>query len=207
MMYKLKKQLPNIITLSRIISLVVGFILFMKGNTILSLIFYIYGAISDSIDGYFARKLNAYTKFGQYLDAISDKLYFLSLIIILLVNKKYLIILPMIMELIISIINYLMLKKNKKVFTERVFKTTLLIITLIAALLSIEIKIFNYLYIIFLVLTTYFHIETICAYINQLHGKSKENIVSFKGKKISEKIKLLLDEFMQYIKNPIKIIK
>ena len=199
MMYKLKKQLPNIITLSRIISLVVGFILFMKGNTILSLIFYIYGAISDSIDGYFARKLNAYTKFGQYLDAISDKLYFLSLIIIL----------PMIMELIISIINYLMLKKNKKVFTERVgkFKTTLLIITLIAALLSIEIKIFNYLYIIFLVLTTYFHIETICAYINQLHGKSKENIVSFKGKKISEKIKLLLDEFMQYIKNPIKIIK
>ena len=42
----------------------------MKGNTILSLIFYIYGAISDSIDGYFARKLNAYTKFGQYLDAI-----------------------------------------------------------------------------------------------------------------------------------------
>ena len=206
MMYKLKKQLPNIITLSRIISLVVGFILFMKGNTILSLIFYIYGAISDSIDGYFARKLNAYT---QYLDAISDKLYFLSLIIILLVNKKYLIILPMIMELIISIINYLMLKKNKKVFTERVgkFKTTLLIITLIAALLSIEIKIFNYLYIIFLVLTTYFHIETICAYINQLHGKSKENIVSFKGKKISEKIKLLLDEFMQYIKNPIKIIK
>ena len=97
MMYKLKKQLPNIITLSRIISLVVGFILFMKGNTILSLIFYIYGAISDSIDGYFARKLNAYTKFGQYLDAISDKLYFLSLIIILLVNKKYLIILPMIM--------------------------------------------------------------------------------------------------------------
>ena len=199
MMYKLKKQLPNIITLSRIISLVVGFILFMKGNTILSLIFYIYGAISDSIDGYFARRLNAYSKFGQYLDAISDKLYFLSLIIIL----------PMIMELIISIINYLMLKKNKKVFTERVgkFKTTLLIITLIVALLSIEIKIFNYLYIIFLVLTTYFHIETICAYINQLHGKSKENIVSFKGKKISEKIKLLLDEFMQYIKNPIKIIK
>ena len=66
---------------------------------------------------------------------------------------------------------------------------------------------FNYLYIIFLVLTTYFHIETICAYINQLHGKSKENIVSFKDKKISERIKLLLDEFMQYIKNPIKIIK
>ena len=53
-MYKLKKQLPNIITISRVISLVVGFILFMKGNIILSLVFYIYGAISDSIDGYLA---------------------------------------------------------------------------------------------------------------------------------------------------------
>ena len=78
----------------------------------------IYGAVSDMIDGYLARKLDAYSKMGQYLDAISDKLYFLSLIIILLVNKKYLIILPMIMELIISIINYLMLKKNKKVFID-----------------------------------------------------------------------------------------
>ena len=67
MMYKLKKQLPNIITLSRIISLVVGFILFMKGNTILSLIFYIYGAISDSIDGYFARRLNAYSPLLNYI--------------------------------------------------------------------------------------------------------------------------------------------
>lgn len=209
MIYKLKRNIPNIITISRIVSLILGFVFFIKNKIILSLIFYIYGAVSDALDGYFARKLSAYSKFGQYLDAISDKLYFLSLIIILLVNKKYLIILPMIMELIISIINYLMLKKNKKVFTERVgkFKTTLLIITLIAALLSIEIKIFNYLYIIFLVLTTYFHIETICAYINQFHGKSKENIVSFKGKKIGERIKLLLDEFMQYIKNPIKIIK
>ena len=209
MMYKLKKQLPNIITLSRIISLVVGFILFMKGNMILSLIFYIYGAISDSIDGYLARRLNAYSKFGQYLDAISDKLYFLSLIIILLINKKNLIILPLVMEIIISVINYLIVKRNKKVFTERIgkFKTTLLIITLLVALLSIKIKIFNCLYIILLVLTTYFHIETICAYINQFHGKSKENIVSFKGKKINEIIKLLLKEFVQYIKNPIKIIK
>ena len=207
MMYKLKKQLPNIITISRIISLVVGFILFMKGNTILSLIFYIYGAISDSIDGYFARKLNAYTKFGQYLDAISDKLYFLSLIIILLLNKKYLIIIPFIMEIIISIINYLIIKKNKKVFTERVgkFKTTLFMITLILGIISIKIYSFMYPYIVFLVLTIYFHIETIFAYINQYNGNSSEKKVSFKGKSIIERIRLLLKEFIYYIVKPIKI--
>ena len=82
-MYKFKKNIPNIITISRIISLILGFIFFIKDNIVVSLILYIYGAVSDMIDGYLARKLDAYSKMGQYLDAISDKLYFLSLIIIL----------------------------------------------------------------------------------------------------------------------------
>ena len=141
-MYKFKKNIPNIITISRIISLVLGFIFFIKDNIVVSLILYIYGAVSDMIDGYLARKLDAYSKMGQYLDAISDKLYFLSLIIILLIYKYYLMVTPLIIELIISVINYLILKKNKKVFTERVgkFKTTLLIIDLILGIISIKIK-------------------------------------------------------------------
>lgn len=208
-MYKLKKNLPNIITISRIISVILGFILLLKDNIIVSLILYIYGGISDAIDGYLARKLNAYSKLGQYLDAISDKLYFLSLIIILLLNKKYLIIIPLIMEIIISIINYIIIKKNKQSFTERVgkFKTTLFMITLILGIITIKINQINYLYITLLILTIYFHIETILAYINQLHGKSKEITISFKGKSVKERIKLLLREFIYYIIKPIKIIK
>lgn len=208
-MYKLKKLLPNIITITRIISLILGFILFIKDKIYLSLIFYIYGAISDTIDGYLARKLDAYTKLGQYLDAISDKLYFLSLIIILLINKNYLIILPLIMEIIITIINYLIVKKNKKVFTERIgkYKTTLLMITLILGIIEIKINNIKYLYIIFLVLTTYFHIGTIISYINQLNNKSSEIKINTKNKTIIERIKILLKEFIQYIIKPIKLIK
>lgn len=206
-MYRFKKMLPNIITISRIISLILGFNFFIKDNTLISLILYVYGAASDSIDGYLARRLEAYSKLGQYLDAISDKLYFLSLIIILLLNKKYLIIIPFIMETIISIINYLIIKKNKKVFTERVgkFKTTLFMITLILGIISIKIYSFMYPYIVFLVLTIYFHIETIFAYINQYNGNSSEKKVSFKGKSIIERIRLLLKEFIYYIVKPIKI--
>ena len=206
-MYRFKKMLPNIITISRIISLILGFIFFIKDNILISLILYVYGAVSDSIDGYLARRLDAYSKLGQYLDAISDKLYFLSLIIILLLNKKYLIIIPFIMETIISIINYLIIKKNKKVFTERVgkFKTTLFMITLILGIISIKIYSFMYPYIVFLVLTIYFHIETIFAYINQYNGNSSEKKVSFKGKSIIERIRLLLKEFIYYIVKPIKI--
>ena len=206
-MYRFKKMLPNIITISRIVSLILGFIFFIKDNILISLILYVYGAVSDSIDGYLARRLDAYSKLGQYLDAISDKLYFLSLIIILLLNKKYLIIIPFIMKIIITIINYLIIKKNKKVFTERVgkFKTTLFMITLILGIISIKIYSFMYPYIVFLVLTIYFHIETIFAYINQYNGNSSEKKVSFKGKSIIERIRLLLKEFIYYIVEPIKI--
>jgi CDP-diacylglycerol/glycerol-3-phosphate 3-phosphatidyltransferase len=207
MIYKLKRNIPNIITISRIVSLILGFVFFIKNKIILSLIFYIYGAVSDALDGYFARKLSAYSKFGQYLDAVSDKLYFLSLIIILLIYKYYLIVIPLIIELIISVINYLILKKNKKVFTERVgkFKTTLLIIDLILGIISIKIKEIIYPHIIILLLVLYFEFQTVFAYINQLNNKSKEKIVSFKGKNVIERIKLLLEEFIYYIKKPITI--
>lgn len=207
MIYKLKRNIPNIITISRIVSLILGFVFFIKNKIILSLIFYIYGAVSDAFDGYFARKLSAYSKFGQYLDAISDKLYFLSLIIILLIYKYYLIVIPLIIELTISVINYLILKKNKKVFTERVgkFKTTLLIIDLILGIISIKIKEIIYPHIIILLLVLYFEFQTVFAYINQLNNKSKEKIVSFKGKNVIERIKLLLKEFIYYIKKPITI--
>lgn len=207
MIYKLKRNIPNIITISRIVSLILGFVFFIKNKIILSLIFYIYGAVSDALDGYFARKLSAYSKFGQYLDAVSDKLYFLSLIIILLIYKYYLIVIPLIIELIISVINYLILKKNKKVFTERVgkFKTKLLIIDLILGIISIKIKEIIYPHIIILLLVLYFEFQTVFAYINQLNNKSKEKIVSFKGKNVIERIKLLLEEFIYYIKKPITI--
>lgn len=207
MIYKLQKNIPNIITISRIISLILGFVFFIKNKIIVSLIFYIYGAISDALDGYFARKLSAYSKFGQYLDAISDKLYFLSLMIILLIYKYYLILIPLIMELIISIINHLILKKNKRVFTERVgkFKTTLLIIDLILGIISIKIQYIIYIYALLLLLVLYFEFQTMFAYINQLNNKSKEKIVSFKGKSVMERIKLLLKEFIYYIKKPITI--
>ena len=82
---KIKKQIPNIITISRIICTIIGFILFCQKKFILALFFYIYGAISDFLDGYFARKFNAYSKLGKYLDAISDKLYSFSVMILLII--------------------------------------------------------------------------------------------------------------------------
>ena len=48
-------------------------------------------------------------------------------------------------------------------------------------------------------LVLYFEFQTVFAYINQLNNKSKEKIVSFKGKNVIERIKLLLKEFIYSI--------
>ena len=209
MRLNIKKNIPNIITLTRLISTILRIVYFINDNLTVSIILYIYGAISDIFDGYFARKFSAYSKFGQYLDAISDKLYVLSLIVLTAIYGNYLILIPFVMELIIAIINYLIIKRKKKNYTERVgkFKTVLLFSMMIAALLSIKFYLFYYIFIILLPLVLYFQLQSIVAYINQLNGKSQEVIPDFKQKKFHEKMILLWQEFIYYLFNPVFLKK
>lgn len=209
---KIQKVVPNVITLSRIISLVVGFVLFIKGQTVISIALYVYGSISDAIDGYLARRWNAYTKFGSYLDAASDKFYSFSIIILSIIYNNYLILPVALLELIITIINLMIVKKQKSSKTVRVgkFKMTFEFTLLISALISIKVKFFWYVFILFLILTLYFGAQCINAYINELNNKKTKLLIEekdYKGKSNIEKIKLLLKEFKYYLLNPVKIIK
>ena len=206
---KIIKQIPNIITITRIISLVIGFTLFCKEKFLYAIILYIYGAISDFFDGYFARKLNAYTKLGKYLDAISDKLYSFSVMILLIIYRSILIIIPLLLEGIISFVNYKIVIKYKNAHTERVgkHKMNLEFLMLIFSMISIKVKYFSVVFYIFLVLTIYFQIQTIISYINQFYNKTKEIIIDLKSKNIIEKISFLFNEFISYLIHPIRIIK
>lgn len=206
---KIQKMIPNIITLSRIVSFILGFTLFIKEKIVASLCLYIYGSVSDAFDGYLARKWNAYSKFGSYLDAISDKFYALSIIIISIIYGNYLIIIIALLELIISIINYTVVRKKGTVYTERVgkFKMTFEFMSLISSLITIKIKSFWYIFIVLLVLTVYFQIQCINAYINQKNNKKQGLEIDYAGKSTSDKAKLLLKEFKYYLLNPVKIIK
>lgn len=208
-MNKLKSQIPNMITVTRIISSILAIIFFIKGKVWISVALYIYGAISDGADGYLARKYALVSKTGQYLDAVSDKLYTLSIIILGIVYKNYLMLIPLLFEVYIAIINYVALNKNKKVYTERVgkFKTVVLFISMILGLISTKVKFVYYIFVPFLILTIYFQIQSVFAYHNQLNMKSKEVVVNFKGKNTLEKIGLLLKEFIYYLCNPVRIIK
>ena len=211
-MNKLKKVVPNMITFSRIVTLVFGFVFFLKGKSVLALSLYIYGSVSDFFDGYLARRWNAYTKLGSYLDAISDKFYALSIIILSLINGNYLIIVVAILELIITVVNYMVIKNKVELGTVRVgkFKMTFEFMLLIVSLIAIRIKYLYSLFVLLFVLTVYFQIQSINAYINKKNKKKMELFIDnndYVGKTTGEKIKLMFNEFKYYLFNPVKIIK
>jgi len=75
-------NLPTILTFSRII-VILPFILITPGNPFLGAIIFAVAAITDLLDGYFARKNKQVTKFGILLDPIADKLLVIAALILL----------------------------------------------------------------------------------------------------------------------------
>ena len=70
-------QIPNLITIARILAIVPIIALVMTGDTnlrLIALIVYILAAASDWLDGYLARKWNQISPLGRMLDPIADKL-------------------------------------------------------------------------------------------------------------------------------------
>lgn len=81
------KQLPNILTLSRIplLFIIVGFLCF-GGNAanIAAFALFLAAAASDWLDGYIARRVGAVSNFGKLMDALTDKIIMVGMIVALL---------------------------------------------------------------------------------------------------------------------------
>ncbi|MCK5404785.1 MAG: CDP-alcohol phosphatidyltransferase family protein [Desulfobulbaceae bacterium] len=67
-------NLPNIITILRVLSIPLLVIFLMEGNFNYALFLFTIAAVSDAIDGFLARILKQQTTFGAYADPIADKL-------------------------------------------------------------------------------------------------------------------------------------
>jgi cardiolipin synthase len=66
-------NVPNLLTLIRIILVPVIVILLIQRSFVKALIVFIVAALSDALDGFLARVLNQQTALGAYLDPIADK--------------------------------------------------------------------------------------------------------------------------------------
>jgi CDP-diacylglycerol--glycerol-3-phosphate 3-phosphatidyltransferase len=77
-------NIPNLITLSRIILLIPYLILINMDDwklLLIALILLIIAGLSDYLDGYLARKLDKLTEFGKFFDPLADKIVILSVLV------------------------------------------------------------------------------------------------------------------------------
>ena len=67
-------NLPNKLTVARIIMVPIVMALMLTGHNILALFVFALASITDFLDGYLARKYNLVSSFGKIMDPLADKL-------------------------------------------------------------------------------------------------------------------------------------
>ncbi len=82
------KNLPNLITLIRILLIPLFIILLVYHHDLYALFVFIIAGLSDALDGFIARTWNLRTRVGTYLDPIADKLLLVSSFITLALLMK-----------------------------------------------------------------------------------------------------------------------
>lgn len=79
------KNIPNLITITRIVGTAV--LIFMKPFSKLFFIVYFICGISDILDGMVARKMNFVSKNGQILDSVAD--FFMVIVLLFILVPKF----------------------------------------------------------------------------------------------------------------------
>jgi cardiolipin synthase len=79
-------QLPNIITVVRILLVVPTGWLLLEGRYVESLVLMAVAGASDALDGWLARRFNWHSRFGAAMDPVADKLLVAAIFLILTVQ-------------------------------------------------------------------------------------------------------------------------
>ncbi|MGL9717662.1 MAG: CDP-diacylglycerol--glycerol-3-phosphate 3-phosphatidyltransferase [Wolbachia sp.] len=87
----LKKNLPNLLTISRALAIpaiILSFYIENKYANSITISIFMFACITDFFDGYLARAWKVQSKFGMLFDPIADKLIVVSTIIMLVYKHK-----------------------------------------------------------------------------------------------------------------------
>jgi cardiolipin synthase (CMP-forming) len=76
-------NIPNFITLGRIIAVPIVFWLLLTGQAKAAFLIFVAAGVSDAVDGYLAKRYHWQTELGAYLDPLADKLLIVSIYIAL----------------------------------------------------------------------------------------------------------------------------
>jgi cardiolipin synthase (CMP-forming) len=80
-------NIPNFLTLSRIVLVPVIVIYLMSGSYCTALVLLVVSGLTDVLDGFLARVLKQQTVLGAYLDPIADKALIISCFVTLAIKK------------------------------------------------------------------------------------------------------------------------
>ena len=145
----MKKNIPNVLTVFRLLLVPLFFIILISDNKnayILSLIIFTIASITDFFDGRLARKYDAVSKFGLFMDPLADKALTLSaffgfLYLDVLVNivEPWMVFLIFFRDILVTFLRIIMKKKGLLMVTSRIakFKTASQLISIIIILLSL----------------------------------------------------------------------
>jgi cardiolipin synthase (CMP-forming) len=75
-------NLPNFLTLLRIIAIPIFLIVLSDGDVGLALVIFILAGVTDALDGAIARLTNTRTTLGAYMDPLADKMLILSAFVV-----------------------------------------------------------------------------------------------------------------------------
>ena len=67
-------NLPNKLTMARILAVPIFIVLYMMGHNIIATIVFILASLTDMLDGQIARKRGLVTNFGKIMDPLADKI-------------------------------------------------------------------------------------------------------------------------------------
>jgi CDP-diacylglycerol--glycerol-3-phosphate 3-phosphatidyltransferase len=102
-------NLPNLLTLSRIpMMFVIAALLYVPwaerppaGLASAALVVYILAGITDWLDGAVARRRGIVTRFGMFMDALSDKIFMLGVMVVLVSIGAHPLLLPLVLVVLV----------------------------------------------------------------------------------------------------------
>ena len=83
------KNIPNILTISRIIISPIFFLFFIYNNYLMAFILFVIANITDALDGFFARRYKMVSNFGSIYDPLADKILILFAFLCIYLNPPF----------------------------------------------------------------------------------------------------------------------
>ena len=161
----LKKYIPNILTTLRIVLVPLMFYLGLTNHYKIFIALAVTVALLDYFDGFFARKWESTSTLGMTLDAIADKFFAISLLILLIIkNPAFFYVL--VLECFIALLNiYFFIKKkiSASLLVGKI-KTWLICITIIVGFIGLAIPYLSNLVDIAIIITVLLQVTTLIGY-------------------------------------------